>query len=150
MRTSHLRQRIVPLTTGAVFVAAFVIAVAIAARAIRDKDRLAQRVQALEASRAQACLMVEARLALGRSIADQWLAGRAPHLEPDRARLREDLVLITVQSDPCLYPLPEATTRALDAMFAGTLEDEVLAQGVQSLDDALIRQAYKGWPLRSD
>lgn len=150
MRTSHLRQRLVPLTTGAVFVAAFVIAVAIAARAIRDREALAQRVHRLEASRAQACLLVESRLDLSRSIADRWLAGRGPRLEPDRARLLEDLVQVTVHSDPCLYPLPEPTVRAIDGMFAGTLADDVLAQGIQSLDDALLRQAHKGWPLRPD
>lgn len=151
MRTAHrLRHRIVPLATAAVFVGAFIIAVLIAARAIRDREALAMRVARLEFSRQQACNQVESRLALGRSIAEQWLAGRAAHLEPDRVRLREDLVAITVQSTECLYPLPPATTRALDAMFAGTLTDDVLAQGVLALDDALIRQAQQRWPLRPD
>lgn len=143
-------QRAIPLLTISLFVVAFVIALVIGARALGDRDRLARRVQQLEASRAQACMAVETRLALGRSIAEQWLAGRDVHLEPDRNRLREDLMLITVQSSECLAQLPPATTGALDAMFAGTMTDDMLARGVLALDDALIRQAHLGWPLRTD
>lgn len=115
-------------------------------RFIASSDEQQAKVRALEFARANQCNAVEYRLAVARSIATSWQRGE-PATEPGRQRLREDLVGIAVQSDGCLATLPPPTVRALRELDANILTDDHLAAGVVALDDALIVQGQRGWPL---
>lgn len=140
------RDRYTDLMLPMAFLVFAVLIAVLSFKFIASSDEHQAQVKALKAARANQCNAVEYRLAVARSIATSWQQGE-PATEPGRQRLRQDLVGIAVQSDGCLATLPPPTVRALQELDANILSDARLAAAVVALDDALLVQAKRGWPL---